>query len=76
MAFHVVAIPQSGLLAQVSFLRLPSGQCTPHLPAQLPLASGRYRRLHCFSAGGVTIDQQTEDTKTEGTSLEVTGATD
>ena len=61
-AFHVVAIPQSGLLAQVSSLWLHSGhsgpilvkQCSPHLPAQPPLASGGCRRLHCFSSGGVT----------------------
>ena len=61
-AFHVVAIPQSGLLAQVSSLRLPSGhsdqifkQCSPSLPSQLLLASGGCRHLRCFSAGGVTI---------------------
>ena len=30
-AFHVVAIPQSGLLAQVSSLRLPSGHSGPVL---------------------------------------------
>ena len=30
-AFHVVAIPQSSLLAQVSFLRLPSGHSGPVL---------------------------------------------
>ena len=58
-AFRVVAIPQSGLLAQVSSLWLPSGhsglilkkQCSPHLPAQPPLASRRCRRLRCCSAG-------------------------
>ena len=30
-AFRVVAIPQSGLLAHVSFLRLPSGHSGPVL---------------------------------------------
>ena len=30
-------------------------QPVPHLPAQPPLANGGCRRLHCFSAGGVTI---------------------
>ena len=59
-AFRKVAIPQSGLLSQVSSLRLPSGafrpgpyskQCSLHLSAQPPLASGGYRRLHCFSTG-------------------------
>ena len=54
-AFHVLAIPQSGLLAQVSSLRLPSGHSGPCLPAQPPLASGRCRRLRCFSTGGVTV---------------------
>ena len=62
-AFRVVAIPQSGLLAQVSLLWLPSGhlglilkkQCSRPLPAQPPLASGGCRRLRGFSAGGVTI---------------------
>ena len=65
-AFRVVAIPQSGLLAQVSLLWLcvrHSGKnltkhCCPrllHLPAQPPLASGGCRRLCCFSAGGVTV---------------------
>ena len=44
-AFLLVAITQSGLLAQVSSLWLPSvhsglkKQCSPHLPAQPPLAS-------------------------------------
>ena len=62
-AFHEVAIPQSGLLAQVSLLRLPSGRsglvlilsnaACASLPR--PLASGVCRRLCCFSAGGVTI---------------------
>ena len=65
-AFHVVAIPQSGLLAQVSLFWLRVGRscpiltkhCSPrlpHLPALPPLASGRCRRLRCFSAGGVTV---------------------
>ena len=62
-AFCVAAIPQSGMLAQVSSLWLHSRhsapilkkRCLPCLPAQLPLASGRCRHLHCFSAGGVTI---------------------
>ena len=61
-AFHVVAIPQSGRLAQVSLLWLHSGHsgpilkkhCSPRLPAQPPLASGGCRRLHYFSSGGVT----------------------
>ena len=60
-AFHVVAIPQSGLLAQIGSLWLPSGafrpdpyskQCSLHLPAQPQLASGGRRCLCCFSAGG------------------------
>ena len=63
-AFRMVAIPQSGLLAQVSSLRLPSGHsgqiltlsnATPCLPAQPPLASGGCRHLRCFSIGGVTV---------------------
>ena len=62
-AFRVVAIPQSGLLAQGSSLWSPSGHfspilkkhCSPRLPAQPPLASGRCRHLRCFSAGGVTV---------------------
>ena len=62
-AFLVVAIPQSGLLAQVSSLWLHSGHsgpilkkpCSLHLPAQPPLASGGCRHLRCFSAGGVTV---------------------
>ena len=65
-AFPVEAIPQSGLLAQVSSLWLPGGRSSPYLtkhcslrllrlPAQPPLASGGCRRLHCFSAGGVTV---------------------
>ena len=60
-AFRVVAIPQSGLLAQVSSLWLNSEHsgpilkkhCSPCLPAQPPLASGECRCLHCFSAVGV-----------------------
>ena len=56
IAFRKLAIPQSGLLAQVSSLRLPySKQCSPRLPAQPPLASGGYRRLRGFSTGGVTV---------------------
>ena len=53
-------MPQSGLLSQVSSLRLPSGHsgrvltlsnaARASLP-QPPLASGGYRHLHCFSAG-------------------------
>ena len=31
LAFRVVGIPQSGLLAQVSFIRLPSGHSGPVL---------------------------------------------
>ena len=62
-AFHMVAIPQSGLPAQVSSLWLHLGHsglilekhCSPHLPAQLLLASCGWRHLHCFSAGRVTI---------------------
>ena len=62
-AFCMVAIPQSGLLAQVSSLWLHLGHsglilkkhCSPHLPAQPPLASGGCRRLRCFSAGVVTL---------------------
>ena len=62
-AFHVVAIPQSGLLAQVSLLWLRLGhsgpilkkRCSPRLPGQPLLASGGCRRLRCFSAGGVTV---------------------
>ena len=62
-AFRVVAIPQSGFLAQVTSLWLPLGhsgpilkkQCSLCLLAQPPLASGGCRRLRCFSAGGVTI---------------------
>ena len=59
-AFCMVAIPQSGLLAQVSLLWLHLGHsclilkkhCSPRLPAQRPLASGGCRHLRCFSAGG------------------------
>ena len=62
-AFHVVAIPQSGLLAQVSSLWLRSRHsslilkkhCSLRLPAQPPLASGGCRYLRCFSTGGVTV---------------------
>ena len=65
-AFCVIAIPQSGLLAQVRSFWLLMGRscqiltnlCSPHLlhfPALPPLASGRCRHLRCFSAGGVTI---------------------
>ena len=62
-AFHVVAIPQSGLLAQVSSFWLCMGRscpilkkdCGPCLPALPPHASGGCRRLRCFSAGGVTV---------------------
>ena len=65
-AFRVVAIPQSGLLTQVSSFWLHAGRsgliltkhCSPRLPrvpALPPLASGRCRRLHCFSTGGVTV---------------------
>ena len=65
-AFCVVAIPQSGLLAQVRSFWLRMGcscpiftnLCSPRLlrfPALPPLASGRCRRLCCFSTGGVTV---------------------
>ena len=62
-AFHMVAIPQSGMLAQVSSLWLHSGHsgpilkkhCSLCLPAQPLLASGGCRHLHCFSTGGVTV---------------------
>ena len=53
-AFLMVAVPQSGLLAQVSLLRLPSGHSGQILTlsnAQPPLASDRCRHLRCFSAG-------------------------
>ena len=65
----MVAIPQSGLLAQVSSLWLRTGHsgpnltehCSPRhprlpcLPALPPLVSGGCRHLHCFSTGGVTV---------------------
>ena len=65
-AFYMVAIPQSGLLAQVSSFWLRAGHSCliltkhysshlPHLPALPPLASGGCRHLHCFLAGGVTV---------------------
>ena len=65
-AFHMVAIPQSGLLAQVSSFWLCAGRSCPiltkhcslhllHLPALPPLVSGGCRRLCCFSTGGVTV---------------------
>ena len=62
-AFRVVAIPQSGILAQISLLWLHSQHsgpflkkhCCPRLPAQPPLASGGCRHLCCFSTGGVTV---------------------
>ena len=52
-AFCVVAIPQSGMLAQVSLLWLHLGHsgpvlkkhCSPCLPAQPPLTSGGCRHL-------------------------------
>ena len=64
--FRVVAIPQSGLLAQVRSFWLRVGRscpiltklCSPRLPrvpALPPLPSGGCRRLCCFSAGGVTV---------------------
>ena len=65
-AFHVVAIPQSGLLAQVRSFWLRAGRscpiltklCSPRLPrvpALPPLPNGGCRRLCCFSSGGVTV---------------------
>ena len=65
-ASRVVAVPQSGLLAQVGSFWLSVGRscpiltnlCSPrlsHFPALPPLASGGCRRLCCFSAGGVTV---------------------
>ena len=62
-AFHMVAIPQSGMLAQVGSLWLHLGHsglilkkhCSLCLLAQPPLASGGCRRLRCLSAGGVTV---------------------
>ena len=64
--FRVVAIPQSGLLAQVRSFWLRVGRscpiltnlCSPRLPrfpALPPLPNGGCRRLCCFSAGGVTV---------------------
>ena len=63
-AFRVVAIPQSGLLAQVSSLRLTSGHsgqiltlsnaACASLPSPCLLVVGPLF-LCCFSAGGVTI---------------------
>ena len=65
-AFRAVAIPQSGLLAQVRSFWLCVGRscpiltklCSPRLPrvpALPPLSNGGCRRLCCFSAGGVTV---------------------
>ena len=65
-AFRVVAIPQSGLLAQVRSFWLRVGRscpiltkhCSarlPRVPALPPLPNGGCRRLCCFSAGGVTV---------------------
>ena len=65
-AFCVVAIPQSGLLAQFRSFWLRVGRscpiltkhCSPLLPrvpALPPLVSGGCRRLCCFSTGGVTV---------------------
>ena len=65
-AFCVVAIPQSGLLVQVSSFWLRMGRscpiltkhcspCLPCLPALPPLATGGCRHLCCFSTGGVTV---------------------
>ena len=65
-AFRVVAIPQSGLLAQVRSFWLRMGRscpiltnhCSLHLPcfpALPPLASSGCMHLCCFSAGGVTV---------------------
>ena len=62
----MVAIPQSGLLAQVRLFWLRVGHscpiltkhCSLHLPclpALPPLVSGRCRHLRCFSTGGVTV---------------------
>ena len=66
LAFHEVAIPQSGLLAQVSSFWLCAGRscpiltkhCSPRLPrvpALPPLPNGGCRHLCCFSTGGVTV---------------------
>ena len=63
-AFRVVAIPQSGLLAQVRSFWLRVGRscpiltkhCSlPRVPALPPLPSAGCRRLFCFSIGGVTV---------------------
>ena len=62
-AFRMVATPQSDMLVQVSLLWLHLGHsgpnltkhCSRHHRAQPPLASGRCRRLCCFSTGGVTV---------------------
>ena len=65
-AFHVVAIPQSVLLAQVSsfwlhvrrsclILKKHCSLHLPRLPALPPLDSGGCRPLCCFSPAGVTI---------------------
>ena len=61
-AFRVVAIPQSGMLAQVTLWfhlqhssLILKKDCSPRLPAQPPLASGGCKNLCCFSAGGVTV---------------------
>ena len=62
----MVAVPQFGLLAQDSSLRLPSGHSGQILTLSdaahaskpsPPLASGGCRRLRCFSTGGVTVGQ-------------------
>ena len=60
LAFRVVDIAQSGLLAQIISLRQRLGysgqflamQPTPCLPAQSPLVNGGCRRLRCFSSWG------------------------
>ena len=65
LAFPVVDIPQSGLLAklfcsdsargiQARFL-LSAMQPALRLLAQPLLANGACRRLRCFSAGGITV---------------------
>ena len=62
-AFRMVAIPQSGMLAQVNSLWLHSRHsglilkkhCSLHFTVQPRLASGGCRRLCCFSTGGVTV---------------------